>query len=675
MKSHFLKLFIFFLLFFLILIFSIVYDLAKYDSSYINKNSVTFNINNLNSKKTIKLFNYFNNFYNNFSINYSKKHKKYWQIESNLLRENLPPKKIIYGKKTGFVDGRTIEKIEKNYSNWIRSHGGYSSSRFSSLDIINKNNIKNLELAWIYNSKDGKKGMQANPIVYKGLIYMPTPGNFIVCIDGSNGNEIWRYKVEKGYNAAKRGLLIWKDKKEGIDKIFFTNDDQLISLNAKNGIPIRSFGNNGIVNIGSSPITPVIIDNKIIVATFRPSLEAYDVFSGKLYWKYYLRDIDKKVFKSKDFKGGNPWGGISADIKNGIVFATTGNPKPNYVGTLRPGKNLFSNSLIAFDVRNKKKLWHFQETCHDIWNFDIPSPPVLTTINKNNKRIDVVIAVTKLGNTIILDRYDGKPIFDYEMRLAPTSKIPGEKTCNYQPALKLPEPFARNEFKIDDVTNISKSGREHVLSIVEKSKYGFFATHEVGKDTIQYGDNGGAQWTGASVDPYKNIMYVTANNIAWTVGIKRYGNTKKNIFIDKRAKPLRDLEGYPGTKPPWGTLTAINLNTGKIIWQSALGYYQKLKEKGIVTGTENFGGATGTLGGLVFVGGTMDKLFRAFDSDNCEELWSYKLPFIGSAPPTSYKINKDQYIIIPATGGTTLKIFYGDKIELGDALVAFKIKK
>ena len=674
MKLPFFKLFIFLILLFFILVTSVIYDLAKYDPSYINRNSITFNINNLNSKKIIKIFNYFNNFYNSFSINYSKKHKDYWNIESSALRENLPKKKTIYRKKNGFVDGRKIEEIEKNYSNWTRSHGGYSSSRFSSLELINKNNIKNLKVAWIYNSKDGKKGIQANPIVYDGNVYFPTPGNFIVCVDGATGKEIWRYKVEKGYNVAKRGLLIWKDKKSNTDKLFFTNDDQLISLNAKNGSPIKSFGNNGIINIGSSPITPVIIDNKIIVATFRPSLEAYDIFSGKLYWKYYLREINKKIFKAKDFKGGNPWGGISADVKNGIVYATTGNPKPLYSGTLRPGKNLFSNSIIAFDVRNKKKLWHFQETCHDIWNYDIPSPPILTTINKNNKRIDVLVAVTKLGNTIILDRYDGQPIFDYEMRLAPTSTIPGEKTCPYQPSLKLPEPFARNEFKIDDVTNISNSGKEHILSIVEKSKYGFFATHEVGKDTIQYGDNGGAQWTGASIDPYKNIMYVTANNIAWTVGVKKYGNTKNNIFKDKRAKPLRDPEGYPGTKPPWGTLTAINLNNGKIVWQSPLGYYEKLKEKGLITGTENFGGATATSGGLVFVGGTMDKLFRAFDSDSGEEIWSYKLPFIASAPPTSYKVGEEQYIIVPATGGTTLKIFYGDQVELGDAFVAFKIK-
>jgi len=477
-------------------------------------------------------------------------------------------------------------------------------------------------------------------------------------------------------NVAKRGLLIWKDEKNNTLRLYFTNDDQLISLNAKTGKPIKNFGYNGIVKIGSSPIPPAIIDNKLIIGTFRPSIEAYDIENGKLYWKYYLREISEENFGERDFKGGFPWGGLSADTKNGIVYLSTGNPKPNFVGTLRPGKNLFANSIIAFDVRNKKKLWHFQETCHDIWNHDIPSPPILATINKYGKRIDVVIGVTKLGNTLVLDRYTGEPIFDYEMKLAPASILPGEKTCKYQPSVKIPEPFARNVFKKEDVTNLRKSSRKYVLSIVENSNYGFFVPYEPNKNTIQYGENGGAQWIGASVDPYKNIMYVTASNIPWIVGVQasqnQYGGKLK--YTDKKPIPLRDLDGYPGVKPPWGTLTAINLNTGKILWQSYLGYYESLKSKGIITGTENFGGATATSGGLVFAAGTLDKLIRAFDAETGKELWSHKLPFIGSAPPTSYEVNGEQYIVLPASGGIILKMFYGDLVEQGDAVVAFKIQ-
>jgi len=660
----------------ILLTLPVIFDLANYDSSYVNRNSLTFSINNLNSKKTKKLFRYYNNLYHDIGIKIFKGHREYWQLEETSLRADLPEIKIISKKKENFLPGKTIEEVEKNFSNWPRSHGGFSSMRFSSLDLINRDNVGKLKLAWIFNSKDGKKGIQANPVVYDGLVYIPTPGNHIVCLDGTNGEEIWRYKAERGYHVAKRGLLIWKDKKENIFRLYFTNDDQLISLNAKTGKPIKSFGKNGIIKIGSSPVPPVVIDNQLVVATFRPSLEVYDIESGKLHWKYYLRETDNKNTGERDFNGGVPWGGISADTQNGIVYLATGNPKPNYVGVTRPGKNLFANSVIAIDVRNKKKLWHFQETCHDIWNLDIPAPPILTTINKYGKRIDVVVAVTKLGNTLVLDRYSGEPIFDYEMKLATASRLSGEKTCKYQPSLKLPEPFARNVFKKEDVTNLSKSSRDYILSIVENSNYGFFVPHEVNKNTIQYGDNGGAEWTGASVDPYKNIMYVTANNIPFIVGVRSSNDLSqpRTRYLDKIAKPLRDLDGYPGVKPPWGTLTAINLNTGKIIWQVPLGHYESLKSKGIISGTENFGGATVTIGGLVFVAGTLDKLFRAFDSESGEELWSHKLPYIGSAPPTSYEINGEQYIVIPASGGITLKMYYGNLVEQGDAVIAFKLE-
>ena len=662
----------------ILLILLMLYDMANYDSSYLNRRSLTFSVDNLDSKKTINFVRYYDNLYHKIAFKISKDYKEYWKPEKKSLRADLPEIKIISKKKDNFLPGRKLEDIEKNFSNWPRSHGGFSSMRFSSLDQINKNNVGKLKLAWTYNSKDGKEGIEANPVVYDGLVYVPTPGNQIVCLDGATGKEIWRYKAKRGYqDVAKRGLLIWEDKKNNILRLYFANDHQLISLNAKTGKIIKSFGENGIINIkSSSPLPPIIVDNQLIIATFKPSIEAYDVFSGKLYWRYYLREVNKKIFEKRDFRGGIPWGGMSADVKKGIVYITTGNPKPNFVGTLRPGKNLYANSLIAFDVRNKKKLWHLQETCHDIWNFDIPSTPILTTINKYDKRIDVVVAVTKLGNTLILDRYTGEPIFDYEMKLAPVSKLPGEKTCDYQPSIKLPEPFARNVFKKDDVTNLSESSKEHILSILENSNYGFFQPYELNKDTIQYGDNGGAQWTGASVDPYNNIMYVTASNIPWIVGVSSHINNKtgKIKYISKNAKPLRDLNNYPGVKPPWGTLTAMNLNTGKIIWQVPLGYYEDLKSKGIITGTENFGGATATAGGIVFAAGTLDKLIRAFDSENGTELWSYKLPYIGSAPPTIYEINGEQYIVIPASGGTVLKIFYKDLVEQGDAVVAFKIQ-
>ena len=530
----------------------------------------------------------------------------------------------------------------------------------------------------MYKSKDSiGKEFQANPVVENGFIYTPVPPNNIVCINGKNGKEVWNFKVENG-TAARRGLVIWKNSSDKFSRLFFTdNENKLISLNAKTGKKIKTFGNEGQINIGVSPIPPLIIDNYLIVATIKPDLQVYDVITGKLLWKYYLKEsknnllFDNLLFDN--FKRGNPWGGISADNNRGIVFLTTGNPAPWYVGVNRPGDNLYANSIIAIDIRNKKKLWHFQEISHDIWNMDLAAPPIVTTIKKNNASIDVVVAVSKLGNTIVLDRVTGETIFDFVKKRAPTSKIPGERTAVYQPDVKLPEPICRNQFKKEYITNIGKKNYNYILSIAENTNYGFPTPYEIGKKNIQIGAC--VRWAGASVDPDKNILYVSANSVPDLIEIKLTPRNKFNPNTGIRYyhiwEDFVDLDGYPGIKPPWGTLTSMNLNTGKIVWQVPLGEYESLSKKGFpITGTRNRSGATATGGELVFVSGTMDNKIRAFDSSNGIELWSYRLPFIGSAPPTSYMIDNNQYIIIPAFEPHNLSAAEKN----GNQLLAFSIQ-
>ena len=179
--------------------------------------------------------------------------------------------------------------------------------------------------------------------------------------------------------------------------------------------------------------------------------------------------------KRYDYSGGNPWGGFSLDEARGIAYITTGNAGRYFNGVNRPGDNKYANSIIAIDIKNKKKLWDFQEVRHDIWNLDIPAPPILGSINRNNKKVDVVIAVTKLGNTIILDRMNGKPLFDFNLKKAPSSKIPGEKTSFYQPNIKTPEPFAKQVFDMNEITNISKESKDYIFNKIKDYNYGFFS--------------------------------------------------------------------------------------------------------------------------------------------------------------------------------------------------------
>ena len=229
---------------------------------------------------------------------------------------------------------------------------------------------------------------------------------------------------------------------------------------------------------------------------------------------------------------------------------------------------------------------------------------------------------------------------------------------------------------MNDVTNISEESKNYVKEKIKKMDFGFFKPNSLNKKNVQFNFNGGAQWMGASVDNNSGIMYVTANNIPFETSIHRLKNKFQYYNYVSRSKILLDQDGYPGSKPPWGTLTSLNLNTGKIIWQIPFGEYSDLKKKGIpITGTKNMGGATGTAGNIIFATGTMDKKLRAFNSKNGEELWSYKLPFIGSGPPTTYLLNGDQYILVASTGSTTLKLTYPEKVSFGNWLYCFKLKK
>tara|TARA_B100000242_G_scaffold48494_1_gene28898 strand:- start:249 stop:1685 length:1437 start_codon:yes stop_codon:yes gene_type:complete len=466
-------------------------------------------------------------------------------------------------------------------------------------------------------------------------------------------------------------------------KIFFSSYKKLIALNANNGKIIKSFGKNGVVNLNRPSITaPAIFKNNLIITTSKPSVEVYDLNNGELLWKFILMKNIKTRNGGKryDSSGGNPWGGFSLDAKRGIAYITTGNAGFYFNGVNRPGKNNYANSIIALDIEGRKKLWDFQEVRHDIWNLDIPAPPILGSITRNNKKVDVVIAVTKLGNTIILDRVSGKPIFDFHLKKAPSSKLPGEKTNFYQPSLKIPEPFAKQEFNLNEVTNIDKESRNYILNKIKNHNYGFFQPYEIGKRNIQFNFHGGAEWPGGSYDLKNEFLYISSSNIAWEAYVE--AKKKKKFFPPpyykyiSKFKRLKDQNGYPGSKPPWGTLTAINLKDGKIKWQVPFGEYPELTKKGFkLTGTENYSGVTGTEAGIILATGTLDKKFRIFDAVDGRELWSYDLPFIGSSPPITYQINNEQYILINATGSYSLKKGYPDLVDYGNSIMVFKLKK
>ena len=665
------------IIFFSIFFSYIVFEMLSINSKTINRDLISLEINNIRNPQIKKMMRVVDDFYAQFLYNLSKKNKSYFINKDN--RDELPETKVI--KKTN-VFSENLYPLKNNGKDWYRNYGGHSSNRFSELKLINKQNLDKLNLAWEFKIDGGANyDIQSNALMVDSKIFIPTSNKKIIALDAISGKLVWEFLLED--NSPRRGMIYYEKKQTQPAKIFFSSYKKLIALNANNGKIIKSFGKNGVVNLNRPSITaPAIFKNNLIITTSKPSVEVYDLNNGKLLWKFILmKDIKtRNGGKRYDSSGGNPWGGFSLDAKRGIAFITTGNAGFYFNGVNRPGKNNYANSIIALDIEGRKKLWDFQEVRHDIWNLDIPAPPILGSITRNNKKVDVVIAVTKLGNTIILDRVSGKPIFDFHLKKAPSSKLPGEKTNFYQPSLKIPEPFAKQEFNLNEVTNIDKESRNYILNKIKNHKYGFFQPYEIGKRNIQFNFHGGAEWPGGSYDLKNEFLYISSSNIAWEAYVE--AKKKKKFFpppyykYTSKFKRLKDQNGYPGSKPPWGTLTAINLKDGKIKWQVPFGEYSELTKKGFkLTGTENYSGVTGTEAGIILATGTLDKKFRIFDAVDGRELWSYDLPFIGSSPPITYQINNEQYILINATGSYSLKKGYPDLVDYGNSIMVFKLKK
>lgn len=654
----------------------------------------------------------------------------------------------------------------ESYGTWTRSLGGPTSNRYSTLKQINRETVSRLKVAWTYNSGDGKGNVQANPVIVGGTVYLPTAGRAVVALDGVTGREKWRYAPPASGNGveaspARRGLVFWPGDAAASARLFFTAGEWLYALNPDTGLPIAGFGDGGRVPMpGGSVVAGAVYRGVLVQPGFKRDVFGFDVVTGRLRWRFNTipepEEFGGDTWVGSGRTGANCWGGMALDESRGIAYVSTGSPKANYLGATHTGDNLFANCIVALNAESGERVWHFQEIRHDIWDLDVPAPPNLVTIELDGRRVDAVAQVTKIGNTLLLDRVTGKPLFPFRLRRAPASLLEGEQAAAYQPDPELPQPFARQVFSREDVTTRTPEAREAVLLQLSRAKMGWFEPFDAARPLAYYGMHGGAEWTGAAFDPTTGRLYVSSNDLPWLVTIFRdddppplvpattgeqqyqalcaacHGPERKGLgmapplrglrhhlteeqllalvqkgsgamppmamaataeyaplrdFLLARDRPalapvagepprysfggyrkLLDPEGYPGVKPPWGSLNCIDLNTGRLLWKVPLGEYPELTKAGLPkTGTENFGGATVTAGGLVFCSGTRDRKIRAFDAESGAELWSADLPLHGTAAPAVYEIDGRQYVIIAATGGGKL----GG--PAGDAWVAFAL--
>lgn len=597
-------------------------------------------------------------------------------------------------------------------SDWLATNGDRGGTRYSRLDQVNRRNVSRLQVAWTYHTGDADaekvSNIECTPVVVDGVMYVTTcsPRIKVAALDAATGRELWKFdpfasaanNVMLSSGGVNRGAAYWSNGRER-RVLVGTADARLISLDARTGRPDPAFGTSGEVDLRAGierdirklpygvTSAPSIYKDLVILGFSTTEgtgpgapgdVRAFNVRTGKEAWRFHTvprpGEFGHDTWSAEDWKergGCNSWSGATVDVENGIVFVGTGAPAFDFYGGDRKGNNLFANCTLALDANTGKRLWHFQVVKHDLWDYDNPCPPVVCTVRHEGKSRDAVAQVTKTGYCYLFDRKTGKPLFPVEERPVPKSDIPGEASSPTQVFPLKPPPFSKQSFGPEDVTDLSPDARQQVLNRLKSMRYGPIFTPTGTQDTVRMpGFFGGATWAGAAFDPTTGFLYVNSNNIPREHRLERLPATSPYPCRNTGYGRFQDPNGYPAVRPPWGNLTAIDLNRGEFAWQSILGEYPELTAQGIKpTGTENLGGCIVTAGGLVFIGATKDEMFRAFDKSTGQVLWQTKLPAAGYATPCTYSVDGRQYVAIAAAGGGKLAT------KTGDQFVAFALPK
>jgi quinoprotein glucose dehydrogenase len=405
--------------------------------------------------------------------------------------------------------------------------------------------VNRLQVAWTYDSADARQGsqIQANPLVVGETIYTTTPSLLVVAIHAVTGKEIWRHDPLQGKRAGhpNRGVSYWTDGR--VARVLVTVGTDLLSLDAATGVPDAAFGSGGRVELRDafdrprqevqlSVTTPgVIYRDLIILGSSVPEalpstpgdIRAYHVRTGKLAWIFHTiprpGEFGHETWPKDAWKhtgGANNWAGMAVDDARGLVFVPTGSAAFDFYGPDRHGDNLFANTLLCLDAATGKRKWHFQAIRHDLWDLDFPQPPVLGTVTRDGKRIDVVMQAGKDGLLFVFDRETGESLFPLEERRVPASTVDGELAATHQKFPGKPAPFTRQRFGEDTVTRRTEAARQAVLNQLKSLDYGDRFTPPSLRGTVMYpGFSGGAEWGGSAFDPETGIFYVNANEIPW----------------------------------------------------------------------------------------------------------------------------------------------------------------
>jgi glucose dehydrogenase len=603
-----------------------------------------------------------------------------------------------------FAQDTLIQPAAGDWPLYARDHSG---QRFSPLDEINRSNVDRLQQAWTYRLRpEGGGGILAGtvPIVVNGVMYLPL-GDAVVALEAHTGRELWRHRVEGA--TVRRSVTWWPGDGSHGPRLFYGKANAIVALKAADGSLAVEFGGDGEMEYEGTPYAypPSIFRNTLIIGALTPEISqgpsgntrAFDAVTGAKKWEFNVIPRPGEVGHEtwlddgwQDRPGANMWVWYTtADVETGLVFMTLGSPGPNYWGGDRPGNNLFGNSVVAVDAETGEYRWHFQTIHHDLWDWDLPAPPVLVDVTVNGQRIPALAETGKPGLMYILDRRTGEPVHGVNEMLVARADVPGEWYSPTQPIPVKPAPLNRMHWTPDDVVTADDTNADHAAAcralldsyggtFFNAGPFTPFFLHEEGdapRASINLPHNGGSNWGGSAADPTTGLIYLNTSesgSIGWIEARRPDGDygrgtagsaqpydrgslTGPGAYANFSA-PFMGADGrrttLPCIRPPWGRMIAVDGNTGEIAWAVPLGNTPEMGAAGEGTGANNtFGGPMVTAGGLVFIGATNDGEFRAFDAASGEQVWSERLDYPAMTIPMTYRgADGRQYIAVFATG-------------------------